>query len=121
MLDGDHASPAWVEAHRMFHHCILGGTGVRRLSEIARGLRDCSELYQFWSYTRGHDPDRDIVAEHREMADRTLARDAEGAARALTQHIERTTALLVAYLDREGPPGHRWDHLNADIPRARWA
>jgi DNA-binding GntR family transcriptional regulator len=102
MLTGDRANPAWVDAHRLFHHCILDGSGVRRLSEIARGLRDHSELYQFWSYTRGHDPDRDIVAEHREVAERALARDEDGAATALTQHIERTTTLLIAYLNQEG-------------------
>jgi DNA-binding GntR family transcriptional regulator len=102
MLTGDRANPAWVEAHRMFHHCILDGSGVRRLSGIARGLRDCSELYQFWSYRTGRDPDRDIAAEHREIAERTLARDEDGAATALTQHIERTTDLLVASLNREG-------------------
>ena len=102
MLNGDCANPAWVQAHRMFHHRILDGSGVTRLSDIARGLRDCSELYQFWSYSKGRDPDRDIVAEHREIAERTLARDEDGAATALTQHIERTTDLLVAYLNREG-------------------
>lgn len=89
MLTGDHANPAWTEAYRMFHHVILDGSRVKRLSEIARRLRDCSELYQFWSYTRGGDPDRDIVAEHREIAERTLDRDEDGAATALTEHIEQ--------------------------------
>jgi DNA-binding GntR family transcriptional regulator len=101
ILNGEHANPAWVHAHRTFHHAILDGAGVRRLSDVARGLRDCSELYQFWSYTRSGDPDRNIVAEHREIAERTLARDQDGAAAALTQHIERTTALLVAYLNQQ--------------------
>ncbi len=101
MLNEDHANPAWVQAHRMFHHCILDGSGVRRLSDIARELRDCSELYQFWSYSRGRDPGRDIVAEHREIAERALARDEDGAAIALTQHIERTTSLLIPYLNGE--------------------
>ncbi len=101
MLSGGSANAAWVQAHRMFHHSILDGSGVRRLSDIARGLRDCSELYQFWSYSMGRGPDRDIVAEHREIAERTLARDEDRAATALTQHIERTTDLLVGYLNRE--------------------
>jgi DNA-binding GntR family transcriptional regulator len=104
MLNGEHANPAWVQAHRVFHHAILDGSGVRRLSDVARGLRDCSELYQFWSYTRGRDPERDIAAEHREITERTLARKEDGAAAALAGHIERTTTLLVAYLNREGPP-----------------
>jgi DNA-binding GntR family transcriptional regulator len=101
MLDGDRANPAWVEAHRAFHHCILDGSGARRLSDIARGLRDCSELYQFWSYSKGGGPDRDIAAEHREIAERTLARDGDGATTALTRHIEATTDLLLDYLKRK--------------------
>jgi DNA-binding GntR family transcriptional regulator len=105
-VDGQ-ANPAWVAAHRAFHHGVLGGSGVRRLSEIARGLRDCSELYQFWSYTTSRDPGRDIAAEHREIAERTLARDEDGAATALTQHIERTTTLLSAHLDQESGKANR--------------
>jgi hypothetical protein len=99
---GTRANPAWVEAHRMFHHRILDGTGVTRLSDIARGLRDCSELYQFWSYARGRTRNGDIVAEHREIAERTLARDEDGAATALTQYVERTPDLQIAYLNGEG-------------------
>jgi DNA-binding GntR family transcriptional regulator len=105
MVIGGRANPQWIEAHRRFHHAVLDGSGMRRLSDIARGLRDCSELYQFWSYARGHDPDRDIVGEHREIAERCLARDGDGAADALSQHIERTTAQLVAYLKHaDGEP-----------------
>jgi DNA-binding GntR family transcriptional regulator len=103
ILTAEHANPAWIRAHRVFHHAILDGSGVRRLSDVARGLRDCSELYQFWSYTRSRDPQRDIVAEHREITEHTLARDEDSAAAALAQHIERTTNLLVAYLNREAP------------------
>jgi DNA-binding GntR family transcriptional regulator len=66
-------------------------TRPRRLSTIARGLRDCSELYQFWSYGRGTDSGRDIVAEHREIADHALARAEDAAVAALTHHIQRTT------------------------------
>jgi DNA-binding GntR family transcriptional regulator len=107
MVDGDRANPAWVDAHRTFHHCILDGSGAKRLSDIARGLRDCSELYQFWSYNKRRDPDRDIAAEHRDIAEHTLARDEDRAATALTQHIQGTTDLLLDYLNRKdsGPGG----------------
>jgi DNA-binding GntR family transcriptional regulator len=103
IVTGEHVNPAWVQAHRVFHHTILDGSGVRRLSDVARGLRDCSELYQFWSYTRGRDPDRDIVAEHREITERSLARNEDSATAALSQHIERTTTLLVDYLNMGAP------------------
>jgi DNA-binding GntR family transcriptional regulator len=103
IVTGQHVNPAWVQAHRVFHHAILDGSGVRRLSDVARGLRDCSELYQFWSYTRGRDPDRDIVAEHREITERTLVRNEDTATAALARHIERTTTLLVDYLNLGAP------------------
>jgi DNA-binding GntR family transcriptional regulator len=109
ILHAERVNPAWVHAHRMFHHAILDGSGAQRLTGIARGLRDCSELYQFWSYTRGRDLDRDIAAEHRNIAERSLARDEEGAAAALAQHIERTTTNVTAYLREKAsfPPAER--------------
>jgi DNA-binding GntR family transcriptional regulator len=77
--------------------------GRHEYPPVPRGLRDCSELYQFWFYGRSRDPERDIAAEHREIAERTLARDQDGAAAALTDHIERTTTRLVAYLEPGRP------------------
>ena len=112
IVTGEHVNPAWVQAHRAFHHTILDGSGVRRLSDVARGLRDCSELYQFWSYTRGRDPDRDIVAEHREITEQTLDRNEDSATAALAQHIERTTTLLVDYLHLGAPTPPASDMIN---------
>jgi DNA-binding GntR family transcriptional regulator len=99
MLSGDIPNPAWVRAHREYHHALLEGSGVRRLMDIARGLRDRSEVYQFWSYGRSPELGRDIADEHRRIAERTLDRDEDAAAEALAGHIERTTTLLAASLE----------------------
>ncbi|MFE6508749.1 GntR family transcriptional regulator [Nocardioides sp. NPDC057767] len=98
-----HVSIEWAEAHREFHHVLLAGGRSARLTSIADSLRDCSDLYIHWSRELAHDDGRDVAVEHQEIADLTLARDSDGAAAALAQHIERTTAALVDYAQqREG-------------------
>lgn len=108
--DQGHIREPWTQAHRTFHHALLAGTKSRRLESIATGLRDCSELYQHWSRELAHDTDRDVASEHRTIAELTVARDADGATKALAGHIERTTAALVNYA--EG----RDIELSDDIP-----
>lgn len=102
-----HVSSEWAKTHREFHYVLLAGGRSSRLVGIADSLRDCSDLYIHWSRELAHDDRRDVAAEHREIANLTLARDADGAAAALAQHIERTTAALVAYAE------HRDDRENA--------
>ena len=43
--------------------------------------------------------------ELRALVDLAVARDAEGAVKALTEHIERTTAALLAYAESHTDPG----------------
>ncbi|GAA4523482.1 GntR family transcriptional regulator [Amycolatopsis samaneae] len=94
-----HVDPAFTLAHRAFHHTLLAGCGVSRLEGIATGLRDCAELYQHWSQELAGDTGRDVAAEHRLIAELTVARDEAGATQALREHIERTTAALVRYAE----------------------
>ncbi|MCD4525014.1 GntR family transcriptional regulator [Nocardioides sp. cx-173] len=101
--DDGHAAALWVQAHRDFHHVLLAGGRSARLTDIANGLRDCSTLYIHWSRELARDDLRDVAAEHQEIAELTLARDADRAADALAQHIERTTVALVRYAEaRDG-------------------
>ena len=44
-----HIGPEWAHAHREFHHVLLDGGRSARLTAIADGLRDCSDLYLHWS------------------------------------------------------------------------
>jgi DNA-binding GntR family transcriptional regulator len=96
-VDG-HINQDWTQAHRDFHHALLSGGISHRLTAIATGLRDCSELYVHWSRELAHDESRDVDQEHQLIADTTLARDADAAVIALGDHIERTTEALLNYV-----------------------
>lgn len=84
----------WARAHADFHEAILDGCANRRLLQIALSLRGEAELYRRWSQPLGDEHDRDLVAEHREILDAALARDADRASAALGEHIAHTTRLL---------------------------
>lgn len=91
---------AFAVTHRAFHVALLAGSANTHLESIASSLRDRSELYLYWSHYLGDDSDRDVAREHRELADLTVARDADNAADALARHIQRTTDALVQYASR---------------------
>lgn len=93
-----HVSDEWSIAHADFHHILLAGGRSSRLTAVASNLRDCSNLYLHWSRELAHDTSRDVAAEHQQIADLTVARDADAAAEALGRHIDRTTQVLVAYI-----------------------
>ncbi len=99
-----HLGGAWSVAHHAFHRALLTGAKSPRLESIATELRDCSLLYQHWSIDIARDLDRDVAAEHRNIAELAVARDAEGAVRALKEHIERTTAALLEYAESQNDP-----------------
>lgn len=95
LLEGDdppRVSDAWEEAHRAFHAALLEGCGNPRLLCMTESLRDASELYRRWSQPR--EMDRDVAAEHRELLELALARNADGAAASLRTHFERTAQIL---------------------------
>lgn len=94
---GGHLTEEWDRAHREFHRILLAGGRSATLAEVATGLRARSELYVHWSRELVKDESRDVVAEHRLIAELAVARDADGAADALEQHIQRSTMALVAY------------------------
>lgn len=95
MTDDDaRFSEAWTAAHRNFHDVLAGACPNNRLRGIATSLRDSAELYRRWSY-RGHSTDRDVAAEHRQLFDAALARDATGAAELLRHHLRETARSLI--------------------------
>ncbi|GAA4484089.1 GntR family transcriptional regulator [Rhodococcus olei] len=86
------ANADWFDTHERFHQALLAGCGNDRLLDVALSLRDAAALYRHWS--GHHDPARDVAAEHRAILDAALARDADLAARLLSDHIDRTSAAL---------------------------
>jgi len=105
--DPTHPSDAWVEAHATFHRALLAGCRNRRLLETAHALRDEAELYRQWSVSLGHEPDRDVAAEHRRLLEYTLARDVEGAVAELRDHVAHTARLLISVATDEPNAGSR--------------
>ncbi|WP_300009078.1 FCD domain-containing protein [Pseudonocardia sp.] len=91
----------WADAHAAFHNALLAGCTNRRLMQTAASLRAEAELYRRWSVSLGHEPDRDISAEHRGLLDAAVARDPDLAAERLRQHIAHTAQLLITCADED--------------------
>jgi DNA-binding GntR family transcriptional regulator len=106
VLDDDGAiSEEWAKRHNDFHHALLAGCGNRRLESVAASLRDSAELYRRWYWVLTDDHERDIPAEHRDLKDFSLARDADAAVELLIRHIERAPCRLIAYAREHGVEG----------------
>ncbi len=97
-------SDQWVAAHAEFHRTLLDGCANERLKAIAGSLRDAAELYRRWSVPLDHGTARNVAAEHAEILAVALARDADGAIRYLSEHIQRTTDLVLAAMAGELAP-----------------
>jgi GntR family carbon starvation induced transcriptional regulator len=84
----------WIRAHSEFHAVILSACASARMRDITRSLSDSAEIYRRWSLPLAH-PHRDLPAEHAEIMDATLAREADRAVAALAAHIEQTRDILM--------------------------
>jgi DNA-binding GntR family transcriptional regulator len=94
-LEDGTVSPEWLAAHATWHRTLLDACSNTRLLGIASSLRDCAEVYRHGPHHSGGEEDRDVIGEHRQILDATLARNADTAAMLLTEHIERTTEILI--------------------------
>lgn len=94
--DPTRLSDEWVAAHAHFHDVLLSGCNSPRLHTIAQSVREAAELYRRWSVPLGEERERrDVEAEHREILNATLDRDADRAVAALAKHISATTHLIL--------------------------
>lgn len=99
--DGKFHEP-WPAVHHDFHRALTAGCNNARLQGVVLALRDSSELYRRWWWALADDHQRDLAAEHRQLKDLTLARDADGAIEALRSHIRRGPERLIAYASAHG-------------------
>ena len=79
----------WEVWHRTYHEALIRGCGSPILLQFCNMLHDMNYRYRRL-FLSTHEPDRDVAAEHRAIAEATLARDAAKACRLLETHIERT-------------------------------
>ncbi len=108
LISGDigdqEAFDEWERRHRAFHTALFAASP----SEWSRSLLTLSyqqmERYRriFQSVTAEHERDRDIEAEHREIVDAVLDRDAERAASLLEAHLMRTLDEWIAHYEKVG-------------------
>jgi DNA-binding GntR family transcriptional regulator len=92
----------WGVRHRDFHQALTAGCNNARLQEVVLGLRAGAELYRRWWWALAADRHRDLAAEHRQLMDLTLARNADAAIEALAFHIKRAPDQLIAYAHEHG-------------------
>lgn len=89
----------WASAHAAFHEALVAGCGSRRLLDLAASLRDAAEIYRRASFRSGRATE-DVLKEHRELLEASLARDAERAETLITEHLRRTADVLLDELRR---------------------
>jgi DNA-binding GntR family transcriptional regulator len=89
----------WSVAHKNFHEALLEGCPNRRLKGIALSLRDSAEVYRRAAQRRpmGQTSQRDVAAEHRELLEAAVNRDADAAVDALQRHIRATTTYQIEH------------------------
>lgn len=96
--DGPGSTDEWAIAHNNFHVALGIGCDNQRLVQMTDLLRDSSELYRQLSAKAPAEQSRDVAAEHRELMELAVARQVDEAVEALTNHFQRTTALLLEHV-----------------------
>ena len=91
---------AWETRHRAFHGALIAAADAPRLIRMIDQLTDQTERYRAIRLTRADTArlTRDVAAEHRALADATIARDAS-AVDLLAAHLERTRAFVAGLLN----------------------
>jgi DNA-binding GntR family transcriptional regulator len=88
---------AWEVAHRDFHLTLIAGCRMPLLLSTCRVLLNLNDRYRR-AFLQEQGGDRNVAAEHGEIASRAVARDRDAACCRLQEHIERTGTNLRHYL-----------------------
>jgi DNA-binding GntR family transcriptional regulator len=87
----------WENAHRDFHMALLAGSGMPLLLSFCLVLHNLNDRYRR-VFLVAQGGDRNVAAEHSEIAQGAVARDAPYACEKLREHIQRTGSNLLARL-----------------------
>jgi DNA-binding GntR family transcriptional regulator len=85
----------WHDLHEVFHDELASGCSNLWWLRLRRQLYTQSERYRRLAEGIAG-PRRDVPAEHDAITDAALARDREAARRALSDHLRRTTDLILS-------------------------
>ena len=91
-------NPEWEMLHRAFHRQLISACRSHWLIGFCDQLSDQTSRYRLISQ-RGPGSERDDLGEHREIAERTLDGDADGAVEALLNHYRLTAKMCMARLN----------------------
>lgn len=86
----------WEAAHREFHLTMLRACGMPMVLEFCERLYDLADRYRRL-YLKKHPPQRNVKREHADILDKVIARDPK-ACELLTQHIERTSSVVLEFM-----------------------
>lgn len=102
----------WAVTHQRFHEALLAGCTSPWRLRLCRLLYDQSERYRNLAerYTSGHN--RDPAAEHRELMEAAMARDADRAETLLSEHFWQTTKIILEAVFVDTPK-------DGDVARSR--
>jgi DNA-binding GntR family transcriptional regulator len=89
----------WEAAHAGFHMTLLAGCNMPLLQNTCRVLHNLNDRYRR-IFLRSAGGDRNVAAEHTEIATRAVQRDIEPACAILREHIQRTGTNLYNYLSQ---------------------
>lgn len=88
---------AWEAAHSRFHLTLIAGCAMPQLLGFCQTLLNLNDRYRR-IFLQTQPGDRDVAAEHNEIAQAAVVRDVEAACTRLRDHIERTGAGLRRHL-----------------------
>lgn len=97
------ASEIWASFHRQFHMALISACGSRWQMELSGLLFDQAERHRVLRARLGPEMKlkRDIEAEHRDIFEATLDRDAPAAVKALEKHYKTTAEQVLSALTRK--------------------
>jgi DNA-binding GntR family transcriptional regulator len=93
--DPGRLTDGWGGPHRAFHEALVGACESRWLQSFRTILFEQSERYRRLSVPLAQ-ADRDVEAEHRDLMEAALARDVGRALQILSDHLRRTTDIILA-------------------------
>ncbi|MGH8595188.1 MAG: FCD domain-containing protein [Gammaproteobacteria bacterium] len=91
----------WEARNAAFHDALVAACPSPRLLQFRKNLFDQHKRYRSLS-AHALPASRNIPREHREIMERTLARDADAACTSVTQHIQATAQRLEAIIAKNG-------------------
>lgn len=96
-LDPIGTAAEWEDRNREFHEALVASCDSEWLKRLRNLLYYQHERYRRISL-KNPNPARDLQAEHRDIMEATLARDAAKAIRLSKEHIDRTTRAVLTVL-----------------------